>query len=107
MTCPKGGYAVLQKEYRLCTNRQFGYVYHRGKKANSPALSLFCAKSKQKKVGFSINKKVGVAVIRNRIKRRLRACVRPLLPTMKNGMYVFLVRPDAAEILLYEFLGVV
>ena len=40
---------------------------------------------------------VGVAVVRNRVKRRLRECVRPLLPEMKNGLYVFVARPSAAE----------
>lgn len=54
-------------------------------------------KSGQKRVGFSVNKKVGVAVVRNHTKRRLRECVRPLLPEMKNGLYVFVARPSAAE----------
>lgn len=35
--------------------------------------------------------------MRNRTKRRLRECVRPLLPGMRNGLYVFVARPSAAE----------
>ena len=53
--------------------------------------------NRQKRVGFSVSKKVGVAVVRNRTKRRLRECIRPLLPNMKNGLYVFVMRPSAAD----------
>jgi len=60
-------------------------------------MSLLYVRSKEKRVGFSVNKKVGVAVVRNRTKRRLRECVRPLLPEMKSGLYVFVARPSAAE----------
>ena len=88
----------MQQAHRLCTDRQFGYVYRRGKRSSYPELSLIYAKSKQKKIGFSINKKVGGAVVRNRTKRRLRAIVRPLLPLMKNGMYVILVRPSIVNL---------
>ena len=48
-------------------------------------------------MGFSVSKKVGVAVVRNRTKRRLRECVRPLLERMSGGLYVFVARPSAAE----------
>ncbi len=78
-------------------NRQFSYVYRRGKRASSRDLSLLFVKNSQKRVGFSVSKKVGVAVVRNRTKRRLRECVRPLLPQMCNGLYVFVARPSAAE----------
>ena len=34
-----------------------------------------------KRVGFTVTKKIGGAVVRNRMKRRLRALARELLPT--------------------------
>ena len=49
------------------------------------------------KVGFSVGKKLGCAVQRNRIKRRLRAACVPLLPDMKPGLYVFIARQPSAE----------
>ena len=89
--------AGLQRQYRMGAAKQFNYVYRRGKKASCRELSLLFVKNNQKRVGFSVSKKVGVAVVRNRTKRRLRECVRPLLPGMRSGLYVFVARPDAAE----------
>lgn len=87
----------MQRQNRLGSNRQFNYVYRRGKKASCKELSLLYVRNREKRVGFSVSKKVGVAVVRNRTKRRLRESVRPLLPQMKSGLYVFVARPSAAE----------
>jgi len=48
-------------------------------------------------VGYTVSKRVGNAVARNRVKRRLRALVRLLIPTRaKNGVaYVFIGRKAA------------
>ena len=97
LSLPKGRWQALQKQNRLGPNRQFSYVYRRGKKASCKELSLLYVRNNQKRVGFSVSKKVGVAVVRNRTKRRLRECVRPLLPGMRCGLYVFVARPSAAE----------
>lgn len=91
------GVGALQQQYRLRRNGQFSYVYRRGRRASSKNLSLLYVKSQQKRVGFSVNKKVGCAVVRNRTKRRLREAVRPLMPCLKNGLYVLVARPSAAE----------
>ena len=60
-------------------------------------MTLLYVRSNQKRIGFSVSKKVGVAVVRNRTKRRLRESVRPLIPQLKNGLYVFVARPSIAE----------
>ena len=88
----------MQRQNRLGPNRQFNYVYRRGKRVSCRELSLLYVRNREKRVGFSVSKKVGVAVVRNRTKRRLRECVRPLLPQMKCGLYVFVTRPAAAEL---------
>ena len=87
----------MQQQYRLSRNRQFSYVYRKGVKASNRDLTLLFVKSQQKRVGFSVSKKVGCAVIRNRTKRRLRECMRPQMPTLKCGLYVIVANPSAAE----------
>lgn len=87
----------MQRQYRLSRNSQFSYVYRRGARASGKDLSLLYIKSGQKRVGFSVSKKVGCAVVRNRTKRRLRECMRPQLPELKNGLYVIVAHPSAAE----------
>lgn len=63
---------------------------------------MFFIDSKSTKVGFSISTKVGNAVVRNLIKRRLRAIVHTLLPSFKtNFQIVFVAKPQIAS---FDFL---
>jgi ribonuclease P protein component len=87
----------MERRYRLQKNRAFQYVYRRGQSVACRDLVLLSAPGRQKKVGFSVSKKVGKAVTRNRVKRRLRECFRPLLGDVKTGLYVIVARPSAAE----------
>ncbi len=87
----------MQKQYRLCLNRQFSYVYRRGMRTSCKDLTLIYARSGQKRIGFSVSKKVGGAVVRNLIKRRLRECVRPLMPDLKPGLYVVIAHPGVTQ----------
>ena len=87
----------MQKQYRLQKNKAFQYVYHRGRSASCRDLVLLVAKGRGLQVGFSVSKKVGNAVTRNKVKRRLRECFRPHLGDVKNGLYVIVARPSAAN----------
>jgi len=50
------------------------------------------------RVGYTVTKKLGNAVVRNRIKRRLREAVKQALPAAKPGRhYVFIARHKALE----------
>ncbi|MBQ8073537.1 MAG: ribonuclease P protein component [Clostridia bacterium] len=87
----------MEKQYRLKKNRAFQYVYRRGHSVACRDLVMLCAKGRELKVGFSVSKKVGNAVTRNKVKRRLRECFRPYLGDVKTGLYVIVARPSAAE----------
>ncbi|NLI20335.1 MAG: ribonuclease P protein component [Clostridiales bacterium] len=87
----------MQRQHRLSRNRQFSYVYRRGVKASGRDLTLLYVKNMQQRIGISVSKKVGCAVVRNHTKRRLRECMRPQLSELKNGLYVIVAHPAAAE----------
>ena len=67
----------MQQQHRLNRNRQFSYVYRKGIKASNRDLTLLYVKNTQQRVGFSVSKKVGCAVIRNRTTGTLSRRYRP------------------------------
>ena len=87
----------MERRYRLKKNRAFQYVYRRGHSVACRNLVMLLAPGRELKIGFSVSKKTGNAVVRNRIKRRLRECFRPWLGDVKTGLYVIVARPSAAQ----------
>ncbi len=87
----------MERQYRLQKNKAFQYVYRRGHSVACHDLVMLFARGKEMKVGFSVSKKVGNAVVRNKTKRRLRECFRPCLGDVKTGLYVIVARPSAAK----------
>ena len=88
---------TMERQYRLQKNSAFQYVYRRGHSVACRDLVMLCARGRGLKVGFSVSKKVGNAVVRNRTKRRLRECFRPYIGDVKPGLYVIVARPSAAK----------
>ena len=86
------------RRYRLGDNRNYRFVYRRGKSNPSRNLTLVHLKGRELKIGFSVSGTVGNAVTRNRIRRWMREDVRKLRTRLKCGKYIFVARPSAAEI---------
>ena len=84
---------MLKKVNRLKKNYQFNYVYKNGTHFSQRALVLYLTTSKTKaiKVGFAVTKKIGKAVVRNKIRRQLREVVRKYLPNLKQNYNIILV----------------
>ena len=101
---------MLPKQHRLLRSRDFARVRRRGRSTSGPLVALYVASVRPPdiRVGFSVSKKVGKAVIRNRVKRRLREAVRQELPSIRPGTdLVFIARPSAAEASYCEIVAAV
>lgn len=81
------------RRYRLGNNKNYRYVYRRGKSYPSKNLVLVYLKGSQQRFGFSVSHKVGNAVTRNRIRRCMREDVRKMRTRLKCGKYIFIARP--------------
>lgn len=99
---------------RLKQNREFKRVYEGGRYFAHPLLVLYVLPRTEQssRLGFSVGKKVGNAVIRNRVRRKLREIARLHAKLPPNGVdLVILGRAKAAEAdfsqLLEAFLNVV
>lgn len=66
---------VVRTQNRLKENRDFRRVFARGKSSATGRIVLYWIPKREGvfRVGFSVSKKVGNAVVRNRLKRTLRA----------------------------------
>lgn len=65
--------AVTVKE-----NYEFRRIYRKGKSAVSPQLVIYCQRNRRghSRLGVSISTKLGCAVVRNRVRRRIREIYR-------------------------------
>lgn len=65
--------AVTVKE-----NYEFRRIYRKGKSAVSPQLVIYCQRNRRghSRLGVSVSTKLGCAVVRNRVRRRIREIYR-------------------------------
>jgi ribonuclease P protein component len=93
----------VQRRNRLSRSRDFDAVYRHGRSVSTRFLVLYRfdregENETEARLGIAVPKKIGGAVTRNRIKRRLREVWRQLLPDVPGGSdYVLLVRAPLAE----------
>ena len=84
---------------RLKRQQDFNRVYKRGVSAAYPAFVLHRRPNGGgRRFGFSVSKKVGNAVVRNRVRRRFRHAVYGLRELFPDGAdYIFVARTAAVN----------
>lgn len=94
----------LRREQRLRSPRDFQRVRTQGRRVSGALLILgYAARAEPDpsgytRIGFSVSRRIGGAVVRNRVKRRLREVMRRKLATIVPGYdLVITARPGAAD----------
>ena len=91
---------MLKKEYRLKKKYQFNYTFKNAQSCGSRHLVICYTPSNNKniKIGLAVTKKVGKAFMRNKIKRRIRSAIAPMLTSLKQKYNLIIVaRPNIVE----------
>ena len=98
---------MLSTDHRLRAAADFRHAVRRGRRAGGPLVVVHLARNVDKdanqqsdqsaRVGFIVAKAVGPAVIRNRVKRRLRHLMRARVGALGSGSHLVVrARPAAA-----------
>jgi ribonuclease P protein component len=99
MTSPKSSGQSFSKAKRLTNTAEFTAVKFQGKTYRGPLLVLGVLVQKEEKAfraGFITTKRLGGAVVRNRVRRRLRDMVRREQGRLRPGFWIVLVARSAA-----------
>lgn len=100
----------MKRKYRLRRNSDFQRVRHVGQSYASPLLVLAFLRNNlaHSRFGFVVSKKLGKAVRRNKIKRRIKEATRLRLENISSGYdLVFIARQRAADANYWELAAAV
>jgi len=91
---------VLPKKHRLKKKKEFERVFKKGKSAKKDFLFIKFIKNSldTTRFGFIVSRKISKkAVVRNKVKRRLREATREMLPEIKPGYDIVVVAQRGIE----------
>jgi len=101
---PQGPRPPVGLIWRIRDRRSFVELRRRGRRAHHGCVTVTFASTpagapvEPPRVGFALSRKVGSAVVRNRLRRQIQAHLRSISATMNSGVYLFSIKPGSAEI---------
>ena len=94
----------MRPEVTVKENYEFRRIYRKGRSAVSPCMVVYCQKNRQGRIrlGITVSTKLGHAVVRNRVRRRLREIYRLNREHMVPGYDVIVVARTRAAAAPYR-----
>ncbi|QKS73116.1 ribonuclease P protein component [Paenalkalicoccus suaedae] len=96
----------MKNEHRLKKNEDFQYVFQHGYSVANRQFVLYQVKKEDQqdiRIGLSVSKKLGNAVVRNRVKRLMKEALRPQTESLyQNRDVVIIARKPVTEMSLTE-----
>ena len=89
-----------RKILSLTENHLFKKTYSKGKCRVCEYAAVYVLRNYKRtetRVGITVSKNRGNAVVRSRIRRVLRECVRPIYPELKKGFLIVIVARQGVE----------
>lgn len=97
----------MKKTEAIKLNREFRSLYYRGGSAVSKNIVVYYRKNKRRlnRLGLTVSKKVGNAVVRNRVKRLIKENYRLREETVREGFDIVIVARNKAASSSYHDIG--
>lgn len=95
----------MKKSFRVKTEREFQKVFSEGKSCANRRFVVYRLDpdgQKHFRVGLSVGKKIGNAVTRNAVKRKVRASLQELAPNLLPLDFIVIARPGVEKLAYAE-----
>lgn len=97
----------MKKSYRVKSKKDFQAIFNNGTSVANRKFVVYSLSRNEKhfRVGLSVSKKLGNAVARNRIKRRLRHIVQNIAQDLVSKDFVIIARKGVEELTYREMVS--
>ena len=94
----------MNSRFTLKQNSDFRRLYAKGRSSANRFLVLYCRRNGRgvNRMGYTVSAKLGGAVVRNRVRRRLREIARLNMPALKTGWDIVVVARTRAVTATYR-----
>lgn len=94
----------MKKTYRVKSDKDFQAIFSKGTSVANRKFVVYQLEKNQShyRVGLSVSKKLGNAVVRNSIKRKIRHVIMELSPNLRSYDFVIISRKGVEELDYHE-----